>query len=101
MQADPDLKKISDGDEDVVKKHESDLADYKSKETGLLDQYNKGLAQATQDGKPAPPKPQPPGDPFGWGCAASVLYNGMIAPLQPYTIRGVVWYQGEKPSSQR
>jgi sialate O-acetylesterase len=25
----------------------------------------------------------------------SVLYNGMIAPLQNYTIRGVIWYQGE------
>jgi sialate O-acetylesterase len=25
----------------------------------------------------------------------SVLYNGMIAPLLPYAIKGVVWYQGE------
>lgn len=23
------------------------------------------------------------------------LYNGMIAPLLPYTIKGVIWYQGE------
>jgi sialate O-acetylesterase len=23
------------------------------------------------------------------------LYNGMIAPLMPYAIRGVIWYQGE------
>jgi sialate O-acetylesterase len=23
------------------------------------------------------------------------LYNGMIAPLLPYTIRGAIWYQGE------
>ena len=27
--------------------------------------------------------------------APSVLYNGMIAPLLPYAIRGVIWYQGE------
>ena len=26
---------------------------------------------------------------------ATVLYNGMIAPLQPYPIKGVIWYQGE------
>lgn len=26
---------------------------------------------------------------------ASYLYNGMIAPLMPYAIRGVIWYQGE------
>ena len=25
----------------------------------------------------------------------TVLYNGMIAPLQPYGIRGAIWYQGE------
>ena len=27
--------------------------------------------------------------------APTVLYNGMIAPLEPYAIRGVIWYQGE------
>jgi len=26
---------------------------------------------------------------------ASVLFNGMIAPLQPYSIKGTIWYQGE------
>jgi sialate O-acetylesterase len=26
---------------------------------------------------------------------ASCLYNGMIAPLVPYGIRGAIWYQGE------
>jgi hypothetical protein len=25
----------------------------------------------------------------------TVLFNGMIAPLIPYTIRGAIWYQGE------
>lgn len=25
----------------------------------------------------------------------AVLYNGMIAPVQPYAIRGAIWYQGE------
>ncbi len=27
--------------------------------------------------------------------APSVLFNGMLYPLIPYTIRGVIWYQGE------
>jgi len=26
---------------------------------------------------------------------ATMLYNGMIAPIRPYTIRGAIWYQGE------
>ena len=30
----------------------------------------------------------------------SALYNGMIAPLVPYAIRGVIWYQGESNESR-
>ncbi len=28
----------------------------------------------------------------------SVLYNGMIAPLMPFAIKGAIWYQGESNS---
>jgi len=28
------------------------------------------------------------------------LYNGMIAPLVPYTLRGFIWYQGESNGSR-
>jgi sialate O-acetylesterase len=39
-------------------------------------------------------KPTPPSSTMypGQPC---VLYNGMIQPLIPYAIRGVIWYQGE------
>lgn len=30
----------------------------------------------------------------------SYLYNGMIAPLQPYAIKGVIWYQGESNAAR-
>jgi sialate O-acetylesterase len=30
----------------------------------------------------------------------SALHNGMIAPLQPFAIRGAIWYQGESNSGQ-
>ncbi len=38
-----------------------------------------------------------PAMPLGGGnpSTPTVLYNAMIAPLVPYTIRGVIWYQGE------
>ena len=41
-------------------------------------------------GEPAFPEGLPAGQSFYGG-----LYNGMIAPLMPYAIRGVIWYQGE------
>lgn len=31
---------------------------------------------------------------------ASVLYNGVIAPLQPFAIKGVIWYQGEQNATR-
>lgn len=38
---------------------------------------------------------RPPADFTTTPSAASVLYNGMIAPVLPYPIRGVIFYQGE------
>jgi sialate O-acetylesterase len=37
----------------------------------------------------------PPADVSQSPNAPAVLYNGMIAPLLPYAMRGVIWYQGE------
>ena len=39
-------------------------------------------------------KPNPPAGPETVNQPA-VLYNGMIAPLVPYGIKGAIWYQGE------
>jgi sialate O-acetylesterase len=39
--------------------------------------------------------PPPPMGITGDVMTPTVLYNGMIAPLLPYAIRGVIWYQGE------
>ena len=48
---------------------------------------------------PAPTEPQEmpkaPKPPYGSRGSPTVLYNGMIAPLIPYGLRGVIWYQGE------
>lgn len=40
-------------------------------------------------------KPLPPAPADGSSKTPTVLYNGMIAPLIPYGIRGAIWYQGE------
>lgn len=52
--------------------------------------------QAKKNGLPEPLFAWRP-DPHSWEPAA--LYNAMIAPLTPYAIRGVIWYQGESNSA--
>lgn len=49
-------------------------------------------AAAIAAGRPAPQHPWHP-DPQSW--RPSWLWNGMVAPITPYTIRGFLWYQGE------
>lgn len=65
-------------------------------------QWTKDAAKAKQAGQPEPtkpvlttPKPKPPGQPNAGPNHATSLYNGMVAPLIPYGIRGAIWYQGE------
>lgn len=38
---------------------------------------------------------RPPVQPSRWPAS---LFNGMVAPVMPYAIRGVIWYQGEADS---
>jgi sialate O-acetylesterase len=55
----------------------------------------KGIAdQARAEGKPVPRRPRNV-DPHQDQHNPCVLYNGMIAPLVPYAVRGALWYQGE------
>jgi sialate O-acetylesterase len=43
----------------------------------------------------APGDPTPPLAPWHAASGLSTLYNGMIAPLGSYGLRGMLWYQGE------
>ncbi len=50
--------------------------------------FREDAERAKAEGKPAPRAPIRPWMPAG-------LYNGMLAPVMPYGIKGVIWYQGE------
>jgi len=60
--------------------------------------WQQAAAQAKAEGKPEPGRPWHP-DFAAWAPAA--LFNGMIAPLTRFPIRGVIWYQGESNSGSR
>ncbi|MDX1983241.1 MAG: sialate O-acetylesterase [Bryobacteraceae bacterium] len=57
--------------------------------------WKKEAAKARAEGREAVRQPQQPAGAPGHPHTPSGLYNGMIAPLTPYAIRGITWYQGE------
>ena len=90
----PELKPMVDD----LRRQEEFYASGKAKaqyEKQLAD-WEKAAAAAKANGAPLKDqKPQPPQDPALSPWAPAALYNGMIAPLAPYAIRGATWYQGE------
>jgi sialate O-acetylesterase len=62
----------------------NEAADYAK----ALAKYKETAAKAKAQGKKTPRGP-------GLQNAPAALYNGMIAPLIPYAIKGAIWYQGE------
>ncbi len=70
---------------EILDRYSTDLKSYQT----ALAAYEKEKAEAKSSGqefKKNPPWPT-------W--RPTELYNGMIAPLIPYAIRGAIWYQGE------
>jgi len=45
------------------------------------------------------PLPKHPWHPDETSWLPAALFNGMIAPMTPYSIKGVIWYQGETDSA--
>ncbi len=90
MQSNPDLQGI-------FAQWEKTLADYpqaKQKYDEQMVRWKERAALAKAEGKPEPAALIAPPGPGGKATPAG-LYNGMIAPLIPYAIKGVIWYQGE------
>lgn len=67
-------------------------AEAKAKYQEALKRWEAEAAKAKEAKKQPPRKPAMPG--VG-SHTPSALYNGMVAPVTPYTIRGAIWYQGE------
>jgi sialate O-acetylesterase len=72
-----------------------------------MDDWTKAEAAAKAAHTQAPRKPQPPEGmptPFPNGNPtpdmATHLFNGMIHPVIPYGMKGVIWYQGEQNGSK-
>jgi len=91
--------------------HQAKLAEWmestgKAHEAKLV-AWNEAESKAKQAGQKPPPRPRlasrRPNDPVppeGSSTDPIGLFNGMIAPLIPYGIKGVLWYQGESNRDQ-
>jgi sialate O-acetylesterase len=71
----------------ALKKYERDLATWEMN------------AKKARNSKKAPRKPQNPMEVYARKSDIGGLFNGKIAPLIPYAIRGMLWYQGEANST--
>ena len=90
LESNPEFKSILDG-------YAQALADYPKameRHREALEKHKEAVAKARQEGKQPP---QAPRAPYGLESLTrpSGLYNAMIRPLQPYAIKGAIWYQGE------
>ncbi len=88
--------KLAEWMETTGKAHEREIA-----------AWEEAAEKAKASGQQPPPRPRPatrrPQDPIppdGRSTDPAVLYNGMIHPLIPYGIKGVLWYQGESNAKQ-
>ena len=100
LETNPTLKPLLDQQAERLAGYPKVLDDFKQREPELLKQYEEALAKAKADKKPEPRKPTPPQGPAASSNRPFGLYNGSIAPLVPYAIRGAIWYQGESNSGR-
>ncbi|MES2464329.1 MAG: sialate O-acetylesterase [Armatimonadota bacterium] len=94
LSAKPELKTlITDWDKRIATYSEEDSR--KQYDTVTLPQWQERVTKAQAEGKPAPARPAAPVAPAISPNRPANLFNGMVNPVIPYAIKGVIWYQGE------
>ena len=91
LKAQPSLASLFTRDQQAVAAYPKQLAEYPAAKAA----YDQAVVAAKAAGQPLPKAPQEPADPATNKNRPSRLYNGMIHPLLPVAIRGILWYQGE------
>ena len=86
----PDLKKINEDWKQTLAGYPESVKKYDEQKA----RWQERADAAKKAGKNAPQAPYAPAGP-GTKQTPSGLYNGMIAPVEPFAVRGVIWYQGE------
>jgi sialate O-acetylesterase len=74
----------------ILERYQKMLDKYPDAYKKYQDDFNKWLTDSSTKKK----KPSSPAGP-DWNKSPYKLYNGMIAPLLNFHLKGVIWYQGE------
>lgn len=93
LAAEPVTKHYADKVEATIKNF--DPAKAQAAYEAAMTKWKADADEAKKAGKPAPRQPQKPGPSGINQNSPAALYNGMIAPLLPFPIKGAIWYQGE------
>lgn len=96
LEADPEFKSILDDGAKLLSTYPKIFQDYDQQ----LARWQQESDKAEAAGTVVPAVPNLPKDPRADPALPSGLFNGMVMPLAPYTIRGVIWYQGESNSDR-
>lgn len=99
METNPELNSLVTAYDKSILDFPTAIAKYKLNEDSLVNKWKVDTTAARITNKPLPRKPVAPIDPFKSGNCGG-LFNGMISPLIPYAIKGVIWYQGEANSTR-
>jgi sialate O-acetylesterase len=91
LNADPALQPILADWNKVIERYPEASANYRK----AFGEWEKKYAGV----KDAPPKPAQPAGP-GHQHEPATLYNAMIHPVLPFTIKGATWYQGESNANK-
>jgi len=93
LQSDTTFQSILDEEVQLIRDSPKNMAKYQQD----VQQWKEEVETARAKGLTPSRKPDLPFGPYNFRRPTG-LYQGMILPIAPYAMRGVIWYQGERNS---
>lgn len=99
LEKNPDFVPILDRWKRDIENYPQAISEFNLRLPELQAQWKIDSAEAVNKGRALPRKPTAPRGP-GHRDTPTGQFNGMLAPVIPFAMRGVIWYQGEANASR-
>ncbi|MEN6405272.1 MAG: sialate O-acetylesterase [Thermoguttaceae bacterium] len=93
LESDPEYRDLLAKWDELMKTYDPQKAEKEWQDKKA--EWQRQVTDAKASGKTPPKEPAKPNDPRTGNVRPANCYNGMLLPLKPFAIRGVIWYQGE------